>query len=208
MARRGDRQGALKEAVKAGPLGPPLAAARERTEGLREGLVLLFTLALGRLPGRRPRTFLARRLLGLRVHRSSILYRWKDLRRPSGIEIGEGTVVGFWASLDGRRGIQIGKNVNFSSEVALWTLQHDPNDREFGVRGGPIVIEDLAWISFRATILPGVRVGRGAVVAANSVVTKDVEPYAIVAGIPARVVGRRREDLDYSFDDGGGPWFV
>ena len=197
----------LKEVVKRGPLGPSVVRLREHAAGPRDGFYLLFTLVLGRLPARRLRTFLACRLLGLRAHRGSILYQWRDLRHPRGIEIGEGTIVGFWATLDGRRDITIGRHVNLSSEVALWTLQHDPNDRGFGVRGGPIVVEDFAWISFRATVLPGVRIGRGAVVAANSVVTKDVEEFTIVGGVPAEVIGRRTQDLDYSLTSRA-PWFV
>ncbi len=117
-------------------------------------------------------------------------------------------MVGFWATLDGRRGIKLGENVNLSSEVALWTLQHDPNDLAFGVRGGPIVVEDFAWISFRATVLPGVRIGRGAIVAANSVVTADVEDFTIVGGIPAKVIGKRNQELDYRLSAGPSPWFV
>jgi acetyltransferase-like isoleucine patch superfamily enzyme len=166
-----------------------------------------FTMLLGHLPSRRARTFLARRLLGLRADPDSILYQWRDLRFPAGIEIGAGTVIGHWATLDGRRGLRIGRNVNCSSEVAMWTLQHDPDDRGFAVRGGPIVVEDYAWISFRATLLPGVRIGRGAVVAANSVVTKDVEEYTIVGGIPAKPIGTRSRDLSYSLS-GPAPWFV
>jgi acetyltransferase-like isoleucine patch superfamily enzyme len=165
------------------------------------------TMLLGHLPGRRLRTALARRLLGLQIDADAILYQWRDLRAPEGVAIGAGTVIGHWATLDGRRGIAIGRDVNLSSEVALWTLQHDPNDREFGVRGGPIEIEDHAWISFRATVLPGVTIGRGAVVAAGAVVTDDVEPYTIVGGIPAKQIGTRSRDLDYS-PAGGGPWFV
>ncbi|MGB7686524.1 MAG: acyltransferase [Solirubrobacterales bacterium] len=166
-----------------------------------------FTMLLGHLPSRQLRTFLARRLLGLRIDPGAILYQWRDLRHPAGIEIGEGTVIGHWATLDGRQGVRIGRNVNCSNEVALWTLQHDPNDRHFAGRGGPIVVEDYAWISFRATVLPGVRIGRGAVVAANSVVTKDVEDYEIVGGIPAKVIGTRSKDLEYSLGNDG-PWFV
>jgi len=165
------------------------------------------TMWLGRFPSRRLRTFLARRALGLRIDRDAVLYQWRDLREPGGIEIGRGTVIGHWATLDGRRGLRIGEDVNLSSEVALWTLQHDPDDRAFGVRGGPIVIEDHAWVSFRATVLPGVRIGRGAVVAAGSVVTKDVEEFTVVGGIPAKPIGTRSRDLSYTLT-GSAPWFV
>jgi acetyltransferase-like isoleucine patch superfamily enzyme len=197
----------VRDTLKRGPLGPPIRRLRQMTKNPREGLRLLFTLMLGSLPSRSVRTFLARRVLGLKADPGSVVYRWRDLRAPAKIEIGAGTVVGFWSTLDGRRGLKIGKNVNLSSEVALWTLQHDPGDRGFGVRGGPIVIEDLAWISFRATVLPGVRIGEGAVVAANSVVTEDVAEYTIVGGIPAQAIGERPRDLDYSLADSA-PWFV
>ena len=70
------------------------------------------------------------------------------------------------------------------------------------------MIEDYAWISFRATVLPGVRIGRGAVVAANAVVTKDVEDYAIVGGIPAKVDRQARPTTSTTRSTGGGPWFV
>ena len=199
--------GRLRRTLAASPLGPLLGAARTRTADPRAGLEMQFTMYLGRFPSRRLRTFLARRLLHLKADPDSVLYQWRDLRHPRGIEIGKGTVIGHWATLDGRRGLRIGDNVNCSSEVALWTLQHDPDDREFGVRGGPIVIEDYAWISFRATILPGVRIGRGAVVAAGSVVTKSVEDYTVVGGIPAKPIGIRSRDLEYSLS-AGAPWFI
>ncbi len=197
----------LRRALRESPLGPALSAARERTADPRSGLEMQFTMYLGRFPSRRARTFVACRVLGLRIDPDAVLYQWRDLREPSGIEIGKGTVIGHWATLDGRRGLRIGENVNLSSEAALWTLQHDPDDRGFGVRGGPIVIEDHAWVSFRATVLPGVRIGRGAVVAAGSVVTKDVEEFTVVGGIPAKPIGTRSRDLSYTLT-GGAPWFV
>jgi acetyltransferase-like isoleucine patch superfamily enzyme len=199
---------AIKAGLRDGPLGPGLRGLRSKAEAPREGISLLLCEAVGKLPIRSLRNYLARSLLGIGLHPRAVLYRWRDIRLPRGIEIGENSIVGFWATLDGRRGIEIGKNVNLSSEVALWTLQHDPDDAEFGVRGGPIVIEDHAWISFRATVLPGVRIGRGAVVASNSVVTKDVAPYEIVAGIPAKTIGSRRRDIAYDLGGGAGPWFV
>jgi Hexapeptide repeat of succinyl-transferase len=197
----------LRDALKRGPLGPPVRRLRQMTQNPRNGSTLLFTLLLGSLPSRTVRTFLARRLLGLDAHPDSVVFRWRDLRAPRNIEIGAGTIVGLWATLDGRLGVKIGRNVNLSSEVALWTLQHDPGNREFAVRGGPIVIEDYAWISFRATILPGIRIGEGAVVAANSVVTEDVPEYTIVGGVPARPIGERPRNLDYDLTNSA-PWFV
>jgi maltose O-acetyltransferase len=84
-------------------------------------------------------------------------------------------------------------------------LQHDLHSDAHLDEGGDVVIEDHVWIASRATILPGVRIGRGAVVASCSVVTKDVPPLAIVAGVPARVIGTRRSRLDYRLDFR--PWF-
>lgn len=174
------------------------------------GAAFLFSDSLGSLPIRSVRNALARRLLGLTLADSALLYRWREIRAAKNITIGAGTIVGLWSTLDGRRGITIGHNVNISSEVALWTLQHDHRDPEFRNVGGPITVGDRAWLSFRATILPGVTIGEGAVVAAGSVVTKDVPPYAIVGGVPAKVIGQRNSDLTYDLGDlgSGARWFI
>ena len=136
------------------------------------------------------------------------LYRWRELRSAHNISIGEGSIIGFDAIMDGREGITLGRNVNLSSEVALWTLQHDPGSPDFAARGAPIVVEDRVWLSFRSTVLPGVRIGEGAVVAAGAVVTHDVAPYTIVGGVPAKLVGHRTRDLRYSFENVRTAWFV
>ena len=139
-----------------------------------------------------------------------MVYRWREIRNPRSIEIGEGSIVGLWATLDGRRGITIGSNVNLSSEVTIWTLQHDHQDRDFAAVGGPVLVEDRAWLSYRCTILPGVTIGEGAVVAAHALVTKNVAPYTIVGGVPAKVIGQRSRDLAYEFVRfrNGSPWFI
>ena len=136
------------------------------------------------------------RLFGLRI-KDVVLYSGFHIRKPSKINIGSGTVLGHGITLDGRKGIKIGKNVNFSSNVMIWTLQHDYNDPAFGVKGGQVIIEDYVWISVRAIILPNITIGKGAVVAAGAVVTKNVEPYTIVGGIPAKKIGTRTKDLHY-----------
>jgi acetyltransferase-like isoleucine patch superfamily enzyme len=84
--------------------------------------------------------------------------------------------------------------------VWIWTLEHDPQDPNYAAVGGAVIIEDFVWISCRAIILPGVTVGEGAVVAAGAVVTKDVEPFSIVGGVPAKVIGVRNRNLTYKLN--------
>jgi len=91
----------------------------------------------------------------------------------------------------------IGQNVNISSEVMIWTMQHDYNSHDFRAQGGSVLVEDYAWISARVIILPGVVIGKGAVVAAGAVVTKDVPEYSVVGGVPAKVIGCRNHNLCY-----------
>lgn len=147
------------------------------------------------------------KMLGLKI-KKAILYGTFHIRKPSKISIDEGTVIGHGVTLDGRNGITIGKNVNFSSEVMVWTMQHDYNDPGFGASGGPVIIHDYVWVSARAIILPNVTIGEGVVVAAGAVVTKDVESYTIVGGIPAKKIGERNRSLDYSPTADGGLPFV
>jgi acetyltransferase-like isoleucine patch superfamily enzyme len=164
---------------------------------------------LGRIPSKTVRSIGAARLLGVKIHPTAQIYRWRDLREGSQITIGPGSIVGSDCILDGRCGIRIGHSVNISSEVALWTLQHDKDSPTFETAGGPINIGDRAWISFRATILPNVSIGDGAVVAAGAIVTKDVPPYAIVGGIPAKIIGARNPEVDYIWENSRAeaPWF-
>jgi maltose O-acetyltransferase len=116
------------------------------------------------------------------------------------LSIGRNSIIGNDAFLDAREGIEIGNNVNMGGHVQVFTLEHDPQARDFGIKGGPVIIRDYAYIATRTIILPGVTIGEGAVVAAGAVVTRDVEPYSIVAGVPARKIGERTRDLEYKLD--------
>lgn len=112
--------------------------------------------------------------------------------------LGERNVINFGCLFDGRKfAIRTGHDVSIGPEAVILTLGHDPQSPEFADRGGEVVIGDHAWIACRAMVLPGVTIGAGAVVAAGAVVTRDVEPYAIVAGVPARKVGERNRALRY-----------
>jgi len=153
---------------------------------------------IGGLPTHTLRGILYRRLYGLVIPRSSVLYGGAEIRAPDRLKIGAHSIIGHRAILDARRGIEIGCNVNLSTGVWIWTEQHDPQDPDFGIVGGGVVIEDYAWISCRTVILPGVTIGEGAVLAAGAVVTKDVPPWAIVGGVPATVIGQRTRDMRYT----------
>jgi maltose O-acetyltransferase len=77
-------------------------------------------------------------------------------------------------------------------------VEHVANDINFCSVSEKVVVEDYAWISCRSIILPGVKIGYGAVVCAGAVVTKSVDPYTIVAGVPAKKIGEREKDLKYT----------
>lgn len=89
----------------------------------------------------------------------------------------------------GRGGITIGNDVFIGPKVNLITINHDRDpDNRSATYGRRIVIEDKVWIGINSTVLPGVKIGYGAIVGAGSVVTRNVEPMTIVAGNPARVI--------------------
>jgi len=131
------------------------------------------------------------------ISRSAALYGGMKWWRGPFI-VKDGANIGFNCHIDCRTGVVIGKNVVLASEVMIWTLHHDYNDKQFGARGGEVVIDDYAWVCSRAIILPGVHIGEGAVVASGAVVCKDVEPYTVVGGVPAKKIAERdRKEYDY-----------
>lgn len=120
---------------------------------------------------------------------------------PWSIVLSDRSVLNTGCIIDARGGVvSIGHDTDIGAQTHIWTLEHDPNDPDHGTRGGPVDIEDHVWIATRVTILPGVTIGRGAVVACGSVVTKDVPAMAIVAGIPAKTIGQRDNPLTYQLN--------
>lgn len=110
-----------------------------------------------------------------------------DYGKP--VTIGRGCFIQQCCTFFGRGGITIGNDVFIGPKVNLITINHDPDpDNRSATYGRPIVIEDKVWIGINSTILPGVKIGYGAIIGAGSVVTKDVESMTIVAGNPARVI--------------------
>ena len=111
--------------------------------------------------------------------------------RRSGFRLGSFSRVNRDCCLDVRGGLDVGEHVSVSPDVTILTAAHGVDDPEFRAMVRPVVIEDHVWIGTRAIVLPGVRLGRGCVVAAGAVATRDVTPLTIVAGVPARPVGVR-----------------
>lgn len=139
-----------------------------------------------------------RRALGWNLHPTASILMGQQVQmaglRSSGarVSIGEGSVINHGCLLYTTGGLTIGRQVSVSAGVWLVTGSHDINAPDFRAAFHPIVIEDYAWIGARATILAGTRIGEGAVVMAGAVVARDVAPYTIVGGVPARPVGERK----------------
>ena len=139
--------------------------------------------------------------LGAEIGKNVVIHFRTEIRCPYKLKIGKGTIIGDNALLQATRGISIGENVNLSSNVSIYSGQHDHRDPYFRSLkiDNSIFIGDRAWIGSNVIILPKVKIGEGAVCCAGCVVTKDVEPYSVVAGIPARKVNERPRDLKYNF---------
>ena len=158
----------------------------------------LYNALIGRIPSRTLRGLFLSMWLGAFGKGSGVQIGCRFLNARK-IHLGERTVLNFGCLLDGRRfSIITGTDVSIGPEATILTLGHDPRSPEFADRGGDVVIGDHVWIGYRAIVLPGVSIGTGAVVGAGSVVTRDVPPFTIVAGNPARVIGERSRDLGYT----------
>jgi len=111
--------------------------------------------------------------------------------------IGPNTIVNRNCYLDGRLGVRIGANCSISPEVYILSMDHDPQDPDFVTGGGVTTIGDHVWIGARAIILGGVRIGEGAVIGAGAVVTRDIAPWRIAVGNPAREIKDRNREIRY-----------
>lgn len=139
------------------------------------------------------------RLLGAHIGKDVSMYRQLEIRNPSQLIIGDNCSLGKNILLDARKGLIIEEGVVIASHTMIWSLHHDYNDPNFKAIGDSVHIKKYVWICSGVIILPGVTIGEGAIIAAGSVVTKDVPPFRVVAGIPAKIIGERTlKNLNYS----------
>jgi len=175
---------------------------------LRLQLVRYLTNAvIGHVPSHTLRRAWYTRVVGMSIGQHSSLlmglhvqFRGRQRGGRKGIVIGDHTVVNEGCHLDGRGGLVIGNNVSISAGTWIVTDEHDINDPRFPEILAPVTIGDYVFVGSKAMILPGITIGRGAVVGAGAVVTKDVDPFEIVGGVPARAIGQRRGEPLYQLD--------
>ena len=128
---------------------------------------------------------------GSAIHMGCRFFSLKNLR------IGKDTIIGDHVFLDGRASLKIGDHTDIASQVLIYNSEHDINSEDFGANLAAVNIGDYVFIGPRVIILPGVKIGNGAVVGAGAVVTNDVEDFAIVGGVPAKVIGERKNKDPY-----------
>ncbi len=173
---------------------------KQHYHGLKDGLIwIICNDILANIPSKHVR-FWGLKILGAKISNDVRLYQGFHIRAPSGVHIKSGCSIGPKVLLDGRKGLFIGKNVTIAYEAIIWTLNHDYNDIHFCGKGAPVTIQDYAWICSRSIILPGITIGEGAIVASGAIVTKNVPPFSIVAGVPAKIIGQRdKKNYDYGY---------
>lgn len=152
---------------------------------------LLLLTVVGNIP-----IFIVRRvfyeLSGMKIGNGSNIHLWARFYEPSNIRIGDDTILGDNVFIDGRDKVTIGSHTDIASQVLIYNSEHDISSPDFSATQASVQIEDYVFIGPRAIILPGVKIGKGAVVAAGAVVTADVDAFSIVGGVPAKVIGERK----------------
>jgi acetyltransferase-like isoleucine patch superfamily enzyme len=139
------------------------------------------------------------KFLGIKISEQSRIDMGTYIRLIRNLKIGNHVHINQGSILLCDGGIEIGNYVSISHRVGLFTGTHDIQSCDFAYVRSKIKIDDYVWIGANAMVLSGkkgVTIGKGAVVCAGAVVTKDVEPFSVVAGIPAEIIGKRNENLN------------
>lgn len=167
-----------------------LKKTAKRIESICLEFEVMVLYYVGKIPSHILRRFFYR-LAGVRIGKGSTIHTGARFYDPQTVEIGEDSIIGEGVVLDGRAKLSIGNHVDIATDVMIYNSQHDVQSEDFHATTGEVIIEDYVFIGPRVIIQPGVAIGKGAVVAAGAVVTKTVEPFTIVGGVPAKKIGER-----------------
>jgi len=145
------------------------------------------------------RMFFYRKVMGFKIGKGSYIFLNCRFDSTQRLTMGYSSVINAGCRIDTRGNVVIGNNVSISEDVILLTADHDMDTPDFAGRNRNIRIDDFAWIGTRAIIMPDIVVGEGAVVAAGSLVSKNVLSYSVVGGVPAKhIKERKRQQFTYS----------
>jgi acetyltransferase-like isoleucine patch superfamily enzyme len=163
-----------------------------------DGRLYVTNHIIARIPLHWVRLLFYRKVMKVTIGKGSSIYMdvWFDT--VGSLIIGENTTINQKCRLDARGGLTIGNNVSISAEVCILTAEHDIQSPDFRGSVGPVRIDDYVFAGTRSMILPGVSLHEGSVVAAGAVVTRDADAFTVVAGIPARAIGKRNTNLEYN----------
>lgn len=131
------------------------------------------------------------KLFGAKVHKKSVVYSSVKIYMPWNLEMAEYSCLAPEVDCYNAALVKIGKHTTVSQKSYLCTATHDIEKSNNPLVTKPIIIEDQAWIAADVFIGPGVTIGQGAVVAARSTVVKDVEPWTVIGGNPAKFIKKR-----------------
>jgi acetyltransferase-like isoleucine patch superfamily enzyme len=158
-------------------------------------ILLEFWLLVLRLVGFIPIHFVRKifyLISGVKMPFNSNIYMGANFFNPAGVTIGHDSLVGSNCFLDGRAPLTIGNHTSLASDVLIYNDEHNINSADYENSFGPVTIKDYVFIGPRAIILPNVTIGKGAVVAAGAVVTKDIPDFEVWGGVPAKKISDRQ----------------
>jgi len=159
-----------------------------------ETILLEFWLMVLRFVGFIPIHFIRKIfyiISGVKMPFDSTIHIGANFFNPSNITIGHDTIIGDHCFMDGRAPLKIGSHVGIASQVLIYNDEHDIHSLDYGNSFGPVEIGDYVFIGPRAIILPNIKIGKGAVVAAGAVVTKNIPDFEIWGGVPAKKINDR-----------------
>lgn len=148
------------------------------------------------------RMFVYKKILGFNIGEGTMLWCGNkfSINPASGMSVGSNSIIGPNNRFLIGGGMTVGDNVNLSGYSYFITQWHEVNDPMYHSKFKEIIIEDNAWVATNCTIMPGIKIGKGAVVSAGSVVTKDVLPYTVVGGNPAKFIKERKCEIKYKLN--------
>lgn len=129
---------------------------------------------------------------GIDIPFNSTIHIGANFFNPSNITIGNDTIIGDHCFLDGRAKLTIGSHVGIASQVLIYNDEHNINSDNYENSFGPVEIGDYVFIGPRSIILPNIKIGKGAIVAAGAVVTKNIPDFEVWGGVPAQKINDRK----------------